>query len=81
MSQNLEHALAFFERHRNSDPEQLLRCWRAMTGARLQFRQGTYELTYAGVRGTASSGAARQLIGSWTRAAKRRLDARKAGAS
>lgn len=81
MSQNIERALAYFEKYHDSDPDHVLACWRALTGARLELRCGTYELTYAGVRGTASSGAAHQLIGSWKRAAKRRLDATKARTS
>ncbi|MCR9122980.1 MAG: hypothetical protein NXH91_11985 [Phyllobacteriaceae bacterium] len=74
MSQNLERSLAYFDRHRASDAEDVLERWRARTGAKLQFKNGTFELTYCGVRGSATSGAAAQLIRSWTRNARRKLD-------
>ena len=78
MSQNLENALAMLEEQGIGDDELLAR-FRANTGAGLHFRNGTNELTYCGVKGTCTSGAAKELLGSWMRAARRRL-ARKAGA-
>ncbi|WP_306050138.1 hypothetical protein [Oceaniradius stylonematis] len=81
MSQNLECALAFFANNKKGDADEVLARWRSITGAGLHFRNGSYELSYCGVRGTATSGAAAQLIRSWTRAAKRKLDAEKTRAS
>jgi hypothetical protein len=81
MSQNLERALAFFDNNKKGDADEVLARWQSITGAGLQFRHGTYELSYCGVRATATSGAAAQLIRSWKRAAQRRLDAKKVRAS
>ena len=80
MSQNIENALAMLEGFgKTMGDDELLATFRAKTGAGLHFRNGVSELSYCGVKGTATSGSSRELLGSWSRAARLRL-ARKAGA-
>lgn len=79
MSQNIENALTNIEADEERlDADEVLRLFRARTGAGLHFRNGTNELTYCGVKGTATSGAPAELLRSWKRAARRKLE-RKAG--
>ena len=82
MSRNLKIALETLEtleKHGELTDYDRLGRFCASGGARVQFRNGTNELICCGVKGTATSGAAKELLASWTRAARRRL-ARKAGA-
>lgn len=46
----------------------------AMHGARVRYITGTYELRMGGVAGTSTSGGDKELLDSWLRAARRKLE-------
>ncbi len=58
----------------SSAPQVVVDVLTAMHGARVRYIAGTYELRMGGVAGTSTSGSDNGLLGSWLRAARRKLE-------